>query len=338
MLDRNGLRPSRYVVTDDGRVIMASEVGALEIAPEEIVTKGRLEPGKMFLVDLEAGPDRRRRGAEARDRLGQALRQVAPASTWSRWPSCPRPPRSPAPTTTRCCTARWRSATRSKTSSTSSARWATDGEEAIGSMGTDTPLAVLSDRAQPLFNYFKQLFAQVTNPPLDAIREELVTSVFTGAGGEGNLLEPDARVAAARSRSTCPILDNDELARLKQLDGWRGFKSAIAADALRGRRGGRGAGAGPRRSLFDQACRGDRGRGQPDHPLRPRRRAPRWRRSRRSWPARACITTWSAGACGPAPGWSSSAATPARSTTSPCCWATAPARSTPTWPSRRSTT
>ena len=78
----------------------------------------------------------------------------------------------------------------------------TNGEEAIGSMGTDTPLAVLSDRAQPLFNYFKQLFAQVTNPPLDAIREELVTSVFTGAGGEGNLLDPKPE-AAGRSRWTC---------------------------------------------------------------------------------------------------------------------------------------
>ena len=98
------------------------------------------------------------------------------------------------------------------------------GEEAIGSMGTDTPLAVLSDRAQPLFNYFKQLFAQVTNPPLDAIREELVTSVFTGAGGEGNLLEPEAR-SCRQIALELPILDNDELARLKQLDGWRGFKS-----------------------------------------------------------------------------------------------------------------
>ena len=99
------------------------------------------------------------------------------------------------------------------------------GEEAIGSMGTDTPLAVLSDQAQPLFNYFQQLFAQVTNPPLDAIREELVTSVLTGAGGEGNLLDP--RPESCRQIALdIPILDNDEMARLEQLDGWRGFKSA----------------------------------------------------------------------------------------------------------------
>ena len=100
----------------------------------------------------------------------------------------------------------------------------TNGEEAIGSMGNDSPLAVLSERAQPLFNYFKQLFAQVTNPPLDAIREELVTSVFTGAGGEGNLLEPKP-VSCHQIALDLPIVDNDQMARLKQLDGWRGFTS-----------------------------------------------------------------------------------------------------------------
>jgi glutamate synthase (ferredoxin) len=92
-------------------------------------------------------------------------------------------------------------------------------------MGTDTPLAVLSDRPQSIFNYFKQLFAQVTNPPLDAIREELVTSVLTGAGGRGNLLMPTPRSCRQIALET-PILDNDELAKLKQLDGWRGFTSA----------------------------------------------------------------------------------------------------------------
>ena len=134
-----------------------------------------------------------------------------------------------------------------------------NGEEAIGSMGTDTPLAVLSDRAQPLFNYFKQLFAQVTNPPLDAIREELVTSVFTGAGGEGNLLDaharelpPDrARHADPRQRRAGQAQAARRLARLHV---------GHAADALPGRRGGRGAGAGARRSLFEQAVRGDRAR------------------------------------------------------------------------------
>ena len=136
-------------------------------------------------------------------------------------------------------------------------------------MGTDTPLAVLSDRAQPLFNYFKQLFAQVTNPPLDAIREELVTSVFTGAGGEGNLLDPTPE-SCRQIALDIPVLDNDELARLKLLEGWRGFKSAdvpmlfVAADGARGLEESL-------RSTDRPGLRGDRGRGQPDHPLRPRR-------------------------------------------------------------------
>src|SRR5262249_6605214 len=128
----------------------------------------------------------------------------------------------------------------------------TGGEEAIGSMGTDTPLAVLSDRAQPLFSYFKQLFAQVTNPPLDAIREELVPSVFTGAGGEGNLLEPTPEACRQIALET-PILDNDELARLKQLDGWRGFTSATLPMLFVAAEGAQGLEAALR-SLIDRAC------------------------------------------------------------------------------------
>ena len=174
---------------------MASEVGrARRSRPRTSLKKGRLEPGKMFLVDLEQG----------RIVDDEELKhQIASAKPYGKWlarvhgPAGRRcPPRadvSRVPTPRRCSSASRRSATRSKTSSTSSRPMGTNGEEAIGSMGNDTPLAVLSDRAQPLFNYFKQLFAQVTNPPLDAIREELVTSVFTGAGGEGNLLDADAR-------------------------------------------------------------------------------------------------------------------------------------------------
>ena len=133
-----------------------------------------------------------------------------------------------------------------------------NGEEAIGSMGTDTPLAVLSDRAQPLFNYFKQLFAQVTNPPLDAIREELVTSVFTGAGGEGNLLDPGPE-NCRQIALEMPILDNDELARLKQLNELARVHVGHAADALPGRRAGRGHGVGAR-IAHRAGLRGDRAR------------------------------------------------------------------------------
>ena len=212
----------------------------------------------------------------------------------------------------------------------------TNGEEAIGSMGTDTPLAVLSDRAQPLFNYFKQLFAQVTNPPLDAIREELVTSVFTGAGGEGNLLVPTPE-ACRQIALELPILDNDELARLKQLDGWRGFTAVTLPMLFPAAEGARGLEA--RAQVAHRAgVRGDRARGEPDRPLRPRRHRRDGADPVAAGVLGACIMRWSAGGCGPAPGWSSSAATRARSTTSPCSWAMAPARSTRTWPSRRSTT
>ena len=177
----------------------------------------------------------------------------------------------------------------------------TNGEEAIGSMGNDTPLAVLSDRAQPLFNYFKQLFAQVTNPPLDSIREELVTSVFTGAGGEGNLLDADARVCRQIALDL-PIVDNDEMARLKQLEGWRGFKSVTLPMLFLAAEGAEGM-ERALESLFAKASAAidegasliilsDRGVERRDG-----------RRSRRSWPARACTTTWSARACGRGPGW-----------------------------------
>ncbi len=224
MLDRNGLRPSRYCVTKDGLVIMGSETGMLnEIPADEIVLKGRLEPGKMFLVDTTEG--RIVGDEELKERLATefpygewldanriALNDIPPA------PEVPGPDRE---------TLLQRQIAYGYTLEDIKyilSPMGSRGQEAIGSMGTDTPLAVLSDHAQPLFNYFKQLFAQVTNPPLDAIREELVTSVRTGLGGEGNLLDPEPENARQIELET-PILDNDETAALKQLDGWDGFKT-----------------------------------------------------------------------------------------------------------------
>ena len=224
VLDRNGLRPSRYWVTKDDRVIMASEVGALDVAPEDVVKKGRLEPGRMFLIDLEQG----------RIVDDEELKHsIATAQPYGKWleeymvplAEVPEAPHVHGPDHDTLLHRQQAFGYTLEDLKYILAPMGSNGEEALGSMGTDTPLAVLSDRAQPLFNYFKQLFAQVTNPPLDAIREELVTSVLTGAGGEGNLLMPtpeSCRQIALES----PILDNDELARLKQLDGWRGFKSA----------------------------------------------------------------------------------------------------------------
>jgi glutamate synthase (ferredoxin) len=238
VLDRNGLRPSRYVVTDDDRVIMASETGALEIAPERIVKKGRLEPGKMFLVDMKQG----------RIVDDQEIKHaIASAKPYGQWLSeymvplseLPAAPEVPGPDPATLLHRQMAFGYTLEDLKYIVGPMGSNGEEAIGSMGNDAPLAVLSDRAQPLFNYFKQLFAQVTNPPLDAIREELVTSVFTGAGGEGNLLMPAPESCRQISLET-PILDNDDTARLKQLEGWRGFKSVTVPMLFKASEGAQG--------------------------------------------------------------------------------------------------
>jgi glutamate synthase (NADPH/NADH) large chain len=224
VLDRNGLRPSRYYVTKDDRVIMASEVGVLDIPPEDVVLKGRLEPGKMFLIDLEQGR------IIDDDELKHAIATEKPYGKWLQeylvpLADVPEAPHVPGPDHQTLLKRQQAFGYTIEDLKYIIGPMGSAGEEAIGSMGTDTPLAVLSDRPQPLFNYFKQLFAQVTNPPLDAIREELVTSMFTGAGGEGNLLMPTPESCRQIALET-PILDNDELAKLKRLDGWRGFRSA----------------------------------------------------------------------------------------------------------------
>jgi glutamate synthase (NADPH) large chain len=224
VLDRNGLRPSRYYVTKDDMVIMASEVGVLDIPPEKVLLKGRLEPGKMFLVNMEEG------------RIiddDELKHSIAKAKPYGRWLAAhqvllgelPDAPQVPEPDPDTLLHRQQAFGYTLEDLKYILGPMSNQGEEAIGSMGTDTPLAVLSDRAQPLFNYFKQLFAQVTNPPLDSIREELVTSVLTVTGAEGNLLSPRPENCHLIGLET-PILDNDDLAKLKQLSGWRGFKSA----------------------------------------------------------------------------------------------------------------
>ncbi len=224
MLDRNGLRPSRYWITKDDLVVMGSEAGVLEIPPEDVVSKGRLEPGKMFLVDLEAGrivdDEELKLGIAGARPYGEWLRDhMVPLA------EVPGAPHVPGPDHDTLLHRQQAFGYTLEDLKYILGPMGNGGEEALGSMGTDTPLAVLSDQAQPLFNYFQQLFAQVTNPPLDAIREELVTSVLTGAGGEGNLLMPGPG-SCRQIALDIPVLDNDELARLKQLEGWRGFKSA----------------------------------------------------------------------------------------------------------------
>jgi glutamate synthase (NADPH/NADH) large chain len=224
VLDRNGLRPSRYYVTKDDLVIMASEVGVLDVPPERVAYKGRLQPGRMFLVDTEQGR------IIADEELKRRIVTEHPYACWLREYLVPihELPGEPAvessseeetPPDHKTVLVQQRAFGYT----TEELRillqpMAAQGNEALGSMGNDASLAVLSDRPQLLYNYFKQLFAQVTNPPVDAIREELIMSVETTIGPEGNLLEPTPQSARQISLPS-PLLSNEDLARLKKLDG-----------------------------------------------------------------------------------------------------------------------
>ncbi len=211
VLDRNGLRPGRYWVTDDGLVVLSSEVGVLDIAPERVVRKGRLRPGRMFLVDTGG-----HRIIED-DEIKAGLAAEHPYREWldaglihlKDLPEREHIVHTHASVTRRQQTFGYTE----EELRVLLAPMARTGAEPIGSMGTDSPIAALSDRPRLLFDYFTQLFAQVTNPPLDAIREELVTSLISAVGPQGNLLEPTP--AACRNVILpFPVIDNDELAKL----------------------------------------------------------------------------------------------------------------------------
>jgi len=217
VLDRNGLRPSRYVVTKDGFVVMASEVGVLDIAPENVLHKDRLQPGRMFLIDTEQG----RIVGDEELKEGMAARQ--PYRKWldqnlKRLSALPRPKHVPPAHDVETVLERQQAFGYTiEDLRLLMTPMALNGQEAVGSMGTDTPLACLSDRPQLLFNYFKQLFAQVTNPPIDPIREELVMSVMTAIGPEQNLFE-ETPLHCRQLEVKSPVLSNEELAQLKELD------------------------------------------------------------------------------------------------------------------------
>jgi glutamate synthase (ferredoxin) len=217
VLDRNGLRPSRYYVTKDGLVIMASEVGVLDIPPDRIERKGRLQPGRMFLVDLEQGR------IIADEELKDGIAIARPYAEWldenivklEDLPEVP-PPHEPDHKTVML-----RQQVFGYTVEDLRllmGPMASDGTEAVGSMGNDAALAVLSDRPQLLYNYFKQLFAQVTNPPVDCIREEVIMSMETTIGREFNLLNPTPQ-SCRQIKLRSPILHNEELDKLRQLEG-----------------------------------------------------------------------------------------------------------------------
>ena len=219
VLDRNGLRPSRYTVTKDGLVVMASETGVLDIPPENVARKGRLQPGKMFLVDTSLGR------IVQDEEIKQSLAARQPYRAWldSSLVTLESLPEASGAPAVDCFEGEELLKQQQSFGYTIEdlkmilAPMATNGQEPVGSMGTDTPLAVLSDKPQPLYNYFKQLFAQVTNPPIDPIREELVTSTETTIGAEHNLFEESPR-HCRQLQLKQPILTNEELERIKRLD------------------------------------------------------------------------------------------------------------------------
>jgi glutamate synthase domain-containing protein 2/glutamate synthase domain-containing protein 1/glutamate synthase domain-containing protein 3 len=223
VLDRNGLRPSRYYVTKDDLVIMASEVGVLDVPAERILQKGRLQPGRMFLIDTEEGR------IVSDEEIKQQIATAQPYRVWLdenliRLANVPDPGIELKPDHETITQRQLAFGYTFEDLRILMLPMAKDGNEAVGSMGTDTPIAVLSNRSQSLFNYFKQLFAQVTNPPIDCIREEIIMSTETAIGSESNLLKPGpehARLIELKS----PILTNEEFAKLKHLD-LPGFKSA----------------------------------------------------------------------------------------------------------------
>jgi len=221
-LDRNGLRPSRYLVTDEGLVVLASEIGVHAIDPSKVVRKGRLRPGRMFLVDTAAG-----RIIED-DEIKSELAHAAP---YEEWLASERIALADLPEREHIVHTPLSVARRQRTFGYTEEEvrilitpMARNGAEPIGAMGSDTPIAVLSDRPRTLFDYFTQQFAQVTNPPLDSIREEVVTSMRAGLGPERNLLSESPEHARQVSL-TFPVIDNDELAKIQHIDGRAGIRS-----------------------------------------------------------------------------------------------------------------
>lgn len=215
LLDRNGLRPSRYTVTKDGFVIMSSEIGVVEIQPENVEKHGRLEPGKMFLVDMDAG-----RIIEDEE----IKNTVVSKHPYKKWVAEHILPLSKVPYTGNMCPlepTNYKIRLRAfgytqEDISTIINPMATHSKEAIGSMGTDTPLAVLSDNPQLLYNYFKQLFAQVTNPPLDGIREEIITDISLAIGGDRDIFDVIPEQAKKLVIQN-PVISNEDLDKIKNI-------------------------------------------------------------------------------------------------------------------------
>jgi glutamate synthase (ferredoxin) len=237
VLDRNGLRPSRYYVTSDDLVIMASEAGVLDVPPENVVQKGRLQPGRMFLVDTGQGR------IIDDEEIKQTISQQRPYREWLdeyliHLDDLPAAPELPAPDPETLLQRQVAFGYTFEDERIVLTPMARDGVEAVGSMGNDTPLAVLSSKPRLLYDYFKQLFAQVTNPPIDCIREELITSAETRLGSEGNLLNPQPS-DCRRLELKWPIVTNEEFAKIRRMD-LPGLRVGVLPILFRVKRGEKG--------------------------------------------------------------------------------------------------
>lgn len=235
VLDRNGLRPSRYYVTEDDMVILASEVGVLSVPPDKVVRKGRLEPGRMLLVDT--GEGRIISDSELKE-------EIAGAYPYGEWVKKHLSELNQLPAKqAEAFTGDLLSYQKAFGYTYEELRlmlkpMAVDGQDPIGAMGIDSPLAVLSEKPQLLYDYFKQLFAQVTNPPIDPIRESIVMSTELLIGSEGNILEAESE-GCHQIRLKHPILTGEQMARIKDI-GYNGFSSVVLPMVFDGTKGGAG--------------------------------------------------------------------------------------------------
>ncbi|MDJ0320269.1 glutamate synthase large subunit [Pseudarthrobacter sp. PS3-L1] len=228
-LDRNGLRPGRYWITEDGLIIFASEVGVIDVEPAKVVRKGRVSPGKMFLVDTEAG------------RIiddSEVKAEVAAANPWAEWVKDnlidlkDLPEREHVVHTAASVNIRQRTfGYTTEELKILLGPMSRSGAEPLGAMGSDTPVAVLSKRPRLLFDYFVQSFAQVTNPPLDAIREELVTSLTCAVGPNGNLLDTK-QVRQPQIALPFPVITNDQLSKIANIENSDGDRVAMKVRGL----------------------------------------------------------------------------------------------------------
>lgn len=237
VLDRNGLRPSRYYVTEDDLVVVSSEVGVLELPPEKIVSKQRLQPGRMLLIDTEKGK------IVTDEEIKNEMSVEHPYGEWLaehlvKLEDLPEAPHVPEPDHETVLQRQKAFGYTYEELRKILIPMAQNGVDPVGAMGNDVSLAVLSDQPQLLYNYFKELFAQVTNPPIDSIREDIITATVTNIGSEGNILDPQPESCHQISLKD-PIIDNDQLAKLVHINR-EGFKTAKLPILFKVEEGGNG--------------------------------------------------------------------------------------------------